>query len=286
MTSFPVSGPPTPAEHAQSVSGMFGRIAGWYDFLNHSLSLGQDYYWRNLLVRFVRPGPTGRVLDLAAGTMDVTLELARRHPSLRVVAMDFSLPMLAKGRLKIRPDIAPRLSTVLADGRFLPLADESVDAVTIAFGIRNIAPRQAAFAEMLRVLAPGGRACVLEFGGGGERIWNGLYALYLQKILPAVGRLVSGDKGAYRYLSETILAFPTPRELALEMQQAGFGRVLYRPLLSGIVTIHVAEKAAARPQGEENPGVEPGPGDGEPSAAEDPAAGGGGEGDARGSRAP
>ena len=169
------------------VSGMFGRIAGWYDFLNHFLSLGQDYYWRYQLVRQVRPGVTGRVLDLAAGTMDVSMEIRRQHPSLSVLAMDFSMPMLAKGTTKIKARDAGRVVPVQADGRFLPLPDGCVDCVTIAFGIRNIVPRQAAFDEIYRVLAPGGRLCILEFGTGSERIWGGLYNVYLGKVLPGVG---------------------------------------------------------------------------------------------------
>ncbi len=242
MTVSPATSRPSETEHAQAVSSMFWRIAGWYDFLNHALSLGQDYYWRNQLVRMIRPGSTNRVLDLAAGTLDVSLEILRQHQGVHVTAMDFSQPMLVKGRTKIKPPLGPHIDTVLADGRTLPLASESVDAVTIAFGIRNIVPREQAFEEMFRVLAPGGRACVLEFGGGGSKIWQGVYALYLEKVLPAVGRLVSGDKGAYRYLSDTILAFPTPRQLVKEMRRAGFGRVFFRPMLSGIVVIHVAEK--------------------------------------------
>jgi len=115
--------------------------------------------------------------------------------------------------------------------------------VTIAFGIRNILPRAAAFAEIFRVLKPGGRLCVLEFGSGRTRIWKGLYNLYLNRLLPLAGRLVSGDAGAYRYLAETIAAFPAAGELAEEMRAAGFNRVLWLPLLSGIVYIHVAEKA-------------------------------------------
>jgi demethylmenaquinone methyltransferase/2-methoxy-6-polyprenyl-1,4-benzoquinol methylase len=230
-------------EHGRRVAGMFGRIAGWYDFLNHGLSLGQDIYWRHRLVQLARPAPGSTVLDLAAGTLDVSLALLKRYPDIRVAAMDFARPMLEKGRTKVPPELAGRLNVSLADGRELPLPPASVAAVTIAFGIRNILPRAAAFAEIFRVLKPGGRLCVLEFGSGRTRIWKGLYNLYLNRLLPLAGRLVSGDAGAYRYLAETIAAFPAAEELAQEMRQAGFGRVLWLPLLSGIVYIHVAEKA-------------------------------------------
>lgn len=223
---------------------MFGRIAGWYDFLNHALSLGLDRRWRRKLVDLVRPGPTGRVLDLAAGTLDVSLAVLRRHPQVRVLAMDFSEPMLRKGRGKIPRDDRHRLDTVLADGRRLPLPDRSVDSVTIAFGIRNILPRTVALAEMHRVLAPGGRVCILEFGTGRDRIWGGLYNFYLQRVLPGVGRLVSGDQKAYRYLAETIREFPDAPSLAREMAEAGFAEVFFRPMFSGIVYLHAGQRPA------------------------------------------
>lgn len=235
-----------PAEsHGRKVAAMFGRIAGWYDFLNHLLSLGQDVWWRHQLVRAVNPPRDGRVLDLAAGTLDVSRELLRQYPDLRVAALDFALPMLAVGkRRKLSGDRAERIFPVQADGRALPLPDASMDAATIAFGIRNILPREAAYAEILRVLRPGGRFCILEFGTGSRKVWKGLYNFYLDKLLPGIGRLVSRDPSAYRYLAETIRNFPDERALARELLAAGFGRVFHRPMLSGIVYLHVAEKTA------------------------------------------
>lgn len=233
---------PDPCGHARTVSGMFGRIADWYDLLNRVLSGGLDKYWRYRLVRHVVPGPTGRVLDLAAGTLDVSLEIVRQHPGTRVPALDFCRPMLQRGRGKLFGETARAIWPATADGRRLPLADASVDCVTIAFGIRNILPRSEAFAEILRVLVPGGRLCVLEFGTGKTPVWRGLYNFYLNRVLPMVGKAVSGDSGAYRYLADTIMAFPTADELAGEMAAAGFGRVFHLPLTSGIVRLHVAEK--------------------------------------------
>jgi len=231
-----------PNDHGKRVSGLFDNIAAWYDFLNHFLSAGQDVYWRYRLVRFVRPGPTGRVLDLAAGTLDVSREILRQHPDLRVLGMDFSRAMLCKGKGKVAGSTA--IFPVQADGRALPLPDGCVDAATIAFGIRNILPREAAYAEILRVLRPGGRFCILEFGTGSRKVWKGLYNFYLDKLLPGIGRLVSRDPSAYRYLAETIRNFPDERALARELLAAGFGRVFHRPMLSGIVYLHVAEKTA------------------------------------------
>ena len=234
---------PEASSHAARVSGMFGRIAGRYDFLNHFLSLGMDYFWRRRLVRMVRMGPTKRVLDLAAGTMDVSLSLVRRYPEAKVLGMDFSMPMLLRGRDKVRARGEKGVYPVLADGRFLPLPEKSVDCVTIAFGIRNILPRAHAYAEALRVLTPRGRLCILEFGTGRERIWRGVYNFYLRRILPGLGRIISGDGAAYRYLADTIKEFPHAEKLAGELSAAGFDRVMYQPLMSGIVYIHVAEKA-------------------------------------------
>ena len=222
---------------------MFGRIVPWYDLLNTVLSCGLDRVWRRRLVREVRPGPTGRVLDLAAGTLDVSLALRRRYPHITVPALDFCPPMLQHGRKKLRGDNARAIMPVAADGKRLPLPDNCVDAVTIAFGIRNILPRTEALAEMARVLVPGGRACILEFGSGKNKVWGGLYNTYLSRILPRVGKLVSGDSGAYGYLADTILQFPTAVELEEEMRASGFACAWHIPLTSGIVCLHIGEKA-------------------------------------------
>lgn len=230
-------------QHDAAVSGMFGRIAGFYDLLNHTLSLGIDYYWRHVLAKNVRVGSTNRVLDLAAGTLDVSLAIRRKYPHVQVPAMDFCPPMLQRGLHKLKGDNARAIMPVAADAKKLPLPDASVDCVTMAFGIRNIKPRSEAFAEMLRVLTPGGRACILEFGSGSERIWGGLYNFYLDRILPRIGKMVSRDPGAYEYLAETIRNFPTARALEKEMTDAGFARAWHIKLTSGIVCLHVGEKA-------------------------------------------
>lgn len=229
-----------PHEHGKRVAGLFDGIAAWYDFLNHFLSAGLDVYWRRRLVDTVRPGSTAKVLDLAAGTLDVSREILRRHPGQRVLALDFSRPMLRRGLAKLKQDTP--IHPVQADGRALPLPDACVDNVTIAFGIRNILPRAQAYAEVLRVLTPGGRMCILEFGTGQARIWGGLYNFYLTTVLPLIGRFFSRDPNAYRYLVETIATFPPANALAGELRDAGFSTVSYQPLCSGIVYLHVAQK--------------------------------------------
>jgi len=233
-------------EHGRKVAGLFDSIARWYDFLNHFLSAGQDIYWRYRLVHGVRMGKTGRILDLAAGTLDVSLEILRQHPGARVLAMDFSRAMLVQGKGKVPEKFENQLHLAQADGRLLPLPDASVDCVTIAFGIRNILPRREAYEEIMRVLAPGGRLCILEFGTGRTRIWKGVYNLYLNRILPLIGRVVSRDSTAYQYLADTIIGFPSARELAGELYDAGFSRVHFAPMCSGIVYLHTAEKEGPR----------------------------------------
>lgn len=227
------------------VGEMFGRIAGAYDLLNHVLSFGIDRAWRAQLADLVSPG--GRLLlDLAAGTLDVALAINARQPQAKILAMDFCPPMLARGRRKLAtPGAKTQILPCAADALNLPLPDASVDAVTIAFGIRNIQPRIDAFAEMKRVLKPGGRVCVLEFGSAGERILGGLYNVYLERVLPAIGRIISRDKAAYEYLARTIREFPPAPELAAEMETAGFAAARYRKLTGGIVCLHWAEKPLA-----------------------------------------
>ena len=229
------------------VQSLFSHIAGVYDGLNRVLSFGLDARWRKHLAEAVEPSPdrsTARILDLAAGTLEVSLALARRYPDKSILALDFCRPMLARGVLKLKKLPDRKVYPLAADGRSLPLADASVDAVTIAFGLRNIRPREVAYAEVLRVLVPGGRFCVLEFGGVEERILFGVYNFYLAHILPLVGRLFSRNKGAYRYLAETVAAYPSAAALAEEMRRAGFVDVRYDRHSAGIVWLHIGEKPA------------------------------------------
>lgn len=223
------------------VANMFSRIAGVYDLLNHVLSLGIDKSWRRRLALLTPQ--SGVFLDLAAGTLDVSQALHKARPKASILALDFCLPMLKQGLKKLRsPENKAAIMPACGDALALPLQPESVDAITIAFGIRNIKPRQDAFKEMLRVLKPGGRACILEFGSASERIWGGLYNLYLGALLPTIGRLISRDKAAYTYLARTVKEFPPAPVLAAEMEQAGFGPCQFRKLTGGIVCLHWAEK--------------------------------------------
>lgn len=218
---------------------MFGRIAGVYDLLNHLLSFGIDRSWRRKLAELAPDD--SRLLDLAAGTLDVALALQKAKPRAAILAMDFCLPMLQEGMAKLSGE--SRILLCAGDALTLPLPDNSVDGITIAFGIRNIHPREYALSEMLRVLRPGGRICVLEFGSARERILGGVYNLYLRALLPVIGRVIARDRGAYSYLARTILEFPTAPEFAAQMTGAGFESVQFRKLTGGIVCLHWGEKA-------------------------------------------
>ncbi len=228
--------------HDAAVAGMFGTISRFYDFLNHFLSLGIDLYWRRELALSVRAEKNDVILDLAAGTLDVSLALRRHYPDCLVPAFDFCPAMLALGLKKCLKRGEKGILPVAADAKRIPLADESVSAVTIAFGIRNIVPREEALREILRVLRPGGRVSVLEFGSGKERLLGGLYNWYLHTLLPGIGHFFSHDKNAYHYPADTITAFPSADDFEAEMRDAGFVNTGYRKLTAGIVCLHTGEK--------------------------------------------
>lgn len=224
------------------VGGMFGRIAGVYDLLNHLLSLGIDRHWRRELALLARPEHDGDILDLAAGTLDVAVELARNDDA-NISALDFCMPMLARGIIKLeKRGLEKRILPVCGDALAVPFPADNFASVTMAFGIRNIPDRPASFREMLRVLKPGGKACILEFGSGKERIWGGIYNFYLANLLPRIGQIIGNDKKAYDYLAATIRNFPNAAALEREMRDAGFIETGWRKLTSGIVCLHWGHK--------------------------------------------
>lgn len=241
---------------SRRIAGMFGRIAPGYDRANRLLSCGMDIAWRKRVGRELQQhfgdGEGRVILDLAAGTMDLSIEAARRLPRASILALDLCLPMLRAGEKKRARAFAGagmRIQPVAADAFALPLPDpdpgsakHGVDAVLCAFGLRNMSPRADALAEMRRVLRPGGRVWILEFGSAKGRLWGGAYNLYLHTVLPRLGGLVAGDGEAYRYLARTIESFPSAETLAEEMREAGFSRTAFRSVCGGIVFLHLAEK--------------------------------------------
>jgi len=222
---------------------MFDRIAGRYDLLNHLLSANIDKRWRQVVARHLPERDNLRVLDLACGTADQLLTL---HDSGRVsagIGLDLAENMLALGRTKIAArGLEQSLVLKTGNAEDIPFEDEQFDAVSISFGIRNMVNVMQALTEMDRVLKPHGRALILEFSLPTNRLLRPLYLFYLRRILPTLGRIISGDSGAYRYLNETIEAFPYGDEFCRMMRLAGFAKAGAYPLTFGIATVYVGDK--------------------------------------------
>lgn len=230
------------ASKPRYVRRIFSEIAPRYDLLNRVLSLNVDRTWRAAALRELRweRRPDGTYLDLCAGTLDVAARLSgERGFRGRVVAADFAEPMLRAGRAKGR---RATLWPIVADALALPFADESMSGAIVAFGIRNVADLDAALAEVRRVLAPGGRFVVLEFSTPGSPLVRAAYRAYFHRVLPIVGRFVSGHPTAYAYLPRSVENFPAGDRLAGRMSEAGLRRVAWRPLTFGIAAIHVGER--------------------------------------------
>lgn len=226
-----------------AVNSMFGRIARRYDRANRLLSGGLDVGWRRQLVAAVRRTEPRNVLDVATGSGDVALALAAAlPPATRITGMDFCAPMLEQAERKKGAATGNRHANVhfrLGDALALPLADATMDAVTIAFGLRNLADRAAGLREMRRVLRPGGRLYVLEFSQP-QRWFRPLYFFYLRTLLPAVAGRVTGERQAYVYLNDTIAQWPGREQLAREMLAAGYQAAHAHSLTFGTVALHEA----------------------------------------------
>ncbi len=235
---------------------MFDRIAGIYDALNGGMTAGLHHRWRARAVDLARVGPGSRVLDVATGTGDLALELARRvTPGGEVVGSDFSEGMLARARVKAAQRGAGASSEVpvrfeWGDALELPYEDDSFDAATVGFGVRNFSDLPRGLGEMARVVRPGGRVVVLEFTTPTRAPLSLFYRLWFDRIVPVLGRL-AGDPDAYSYLPESVKRFPVPPVLAAEMERVGVEELSWLLTAGGIVTIHAgtvsAEGAATGP---------------------------------------
>ncbi|HQZ82036.1 MAG TPA: bifunctional demethylmenaquinone methyltransferase/2-methoxy-6-polyprenyl-1,4-benzoquinol methylase UbiE [Pyrinomonadaceae bacterium] len=231
------------AEHSRAVREMFGGIASRYDLLNHVLSLNIDKGWRRKVaaeLRAVLDDANASVLDVACGTGDLSLELASGAKA-SVTGTDFCRPMLKFAKDKI--GAAKRsIPLVEADAMDLPFPQDNFSAATIAFGLRNLPNVENGLAELFRVLKPHGKLVVLEFS---QPVIPGIrqaFNFYFTRILPRIGGLVSGSRGAYEYLPDSVRGFPPQKELAVLMENTGFARVRYSNLTGGIAAIHVGEK--------------------------------------------
>ncbi len=225
----------TEQEAAAWVRGMFGRIAHRYDLANHLLSFRCDRAWRRHTARAVRSTigrPDARALDICCGTGDLLAAVARTGAT--TFGSDFCHPMLVEARRKF-----PAAGLFEADALRLPVRDASLDAITVAFGFRNLANYEAGLREMRRVLRGGGVAAILEFSQPRNRCFAALYNFYSRRVLPWIGGAISGNRDAYAYLPESVRKFPSAEELAGEMRRAGFREVRYELLTGGIVALHM-----------------------------------------------
>jgi demethylmenaquinone methyltransferase/2-methoxy-6-polyprenyl-1,4-benzoquinol methylase len=223
---------------------MFDAIAARYDLLNRVISLGVDQRWRRRMVEAIEARSGHRVLDLATGTADVAIQVARRHPDVTVVGLDPSANMLAVGRDKIAAGaLVPRVTLEQGDAQALPFGDASFDSSVMAFGIRNVPDRAAALREMARVVRPGGRVVILELNEPRSGLLGPLARFHVHKVVPFVGAALSGSK-EYSYLQASIAAFPTPEEFATQMGAAGLEVLRVEPQTFGVACLFVATPRA------------------------------------------
>ena len=230
-------------EKGERIREMFDTIAPRYDFLNRLLSLGIDRRWRRYAVGQLAIPAGGQVLDIATGTGDVALEIARQTSSdVTIVGADISGEMVEIGRQKVAASpFASRISFEIAPCEALPFADERFDGITIAFGIRNVVDRQLGLQEMQRVLKPCGRAVILEFSIPSNLLFKTIYNFYFLKVLPRLGGLFS-KQSAYQYLPDSVLDFPSRDEFKSMMATAGFFNIRSTDLTFGIATVYVGDK--------------------------------------------
>ena len=240
-------------ERAAKVQELFARIAPRYDLINDLQSFGLHRYWKRRVVRFARPQPGQRALDLCCGTGDLALALARRGA--RVAALDFSEQMLDAAQVRESrvlsqtqgetPHASPALCFVRGDALRIPFADNSFNIVTVGYGLRNLASWETGLREMQRVAAPGGRLVVLDFGKPDNALWRGLYFGYLKLFVPWLGRIFCGDAGAYAYILESLKHYPAQHAVAAKMRDLGLVNVRTIALLGYAMSINYAEKRSA-----------------------------------------
>lgn len=235
--------PDKPAPSRRDVWRMFDRIAHRYDLLNHLLSLNRDLAWRKQLAGHLTGRTDQKVLDLATGTGDQLLALYQSGKVKSGIGVDLADRMLEIGQEKItRAGLESTLTLQHGDAENLPFDSDTLDAVSISFGIRNVTDVPHALEEMHRVLKSGGRALILEFSLPDNRLFRKLYLFYFRKVLPRLGGMISGDRDAYRYLNETVETFPYGEDFCELMREAGFVNIKATALTLGIATLYQGDK--------------------------------------------
>lgn len=230
----------------KNIGALFDRIAGRYDMLNHLLSLNIDKCWRRRAVRYIDT-VTGaepvRILDVAVGTGDFAIEIIRQHKADEVTGIDLSEEMMRIGKAKtVKAGLGDWIRFQKASAFEMPFEAGCFHAVTCAYGVRNFADLEAGLREMYRVLREGGQLVILEFSQPSDRLFAWVYDLYFTHILPVIGRLISGDKTAYRYFNHSVKAFADAPQMCEYLRKAGFQSVQSVPLTCGITTVYTARK--------------------------------------------
>ena len=224
--------------HPDSIRNLFDNIAPTYDLLNHLLSLRRDHYWRKMAVQELK-GLKGWILDIATGTGDVAIEIIHQNGNHRkVFGLDFSQPMIKRAQRKVlEKGMSKTIALSLGDALSLPFRDSTFSASMIAFGLRNIVMKEQALSEMVRVIKKGGKVIILEFTFPQKRLMRRLYPIYFQRVLPWVGGFISGDRGAYAYLPESVLHFASAENYEEMMRGVGLGNVNSQSLTGGVASV-------------------------------------------------
>ncbi|SIT17129.1 demethylmenaquinone methyltransferase [Filimonas lacunae] len=230
-------------EKKQQVANMFDSIAGRYDFMNRFLSAGIDVKWRKKAINLLKPLQPQNVLDVATGTGDVAIMTARMLQPKKITGIDISEGMLEIGREKIvKQGLSAIIDLQKGDSETINFPDNSFDAITVAFGVRNFQNLEKGLKEMLRVLKPGGKLVVLEFSRPKEPVFKTLYNIYMNLIAPGVGKMLAKNKEAYQYLNDSVQAFPEREQLVSIMQGLGYRDTSYKTLTLGICCIYCGSK--------------------------------------------
>jgi demethylmenaquinone methyltransferase/2-methoxy-6-polyprenyl-1,4-benzoquinol methylase len=224
--------------HPESIRNLFNNIAPTYDLLNHLLSMGRDFYWRKKSVQELK-GLEGWILDIATGTGDVAIEIIHQNGDHRkVFGLDFSEPMIKRARRKVLgKGLSQKIALSLGDALSLPFRDNTFHASIVAFGLRNIVEKEQALSEIVRVIKKGGKVIILEFTFPNKGLMKKIYPIYFQRVLPRVGGFVSGDRGAYAYLPESVFHFASAENYEEIMRKVGLENVSSQSLTGGVASV-------------------------------------------------